>query len=178
MDYLFLQDFLVSYSLPTLIIAFVVCLVRLILNKFFGTLPKLIKSYIPFLLAMILYFAYDVIFVIKQIIITSQTFYGGLISGSLSAIFFSTITKLCKGRPVGSSATILLIEGILNDYVTQDILAKTAIEIEKVLSTKDNTLLEQQVVDTLTYNCTELSSADIIHLARLILSTAKTIQKT
>ncbi len=178
MDYLFLQDFLVSYSLPTLIIAFVVCLVRLILNKFFGTLPKLIKSYIPFLLAMILYFVYDVIFVIKQIIITSQTFYGGLISGSLSAIIFSTITKICKGRPVGSNATILLIEGILNDYVTQEALSKTAIEIEQALSSNEGTVLEQQVINTLTYNCLELSSTDIIYLTKLILSTAKTIQKT
>ena len=178
MDYLFLQDFLVSYSLPTLAIAFIVCIVRLILNKSFGKLPKLIKSYIPFLLAMLLYFAYDIFFVIKQICFTKQSFYGGLLSGSLSAIFYSTMTKIFKGKPIGTSTTILLIEGILNGYVAQDILAKTAIEIEKVLSTKDNTLLEQQVVDTLTYNCTELSSADIIHLARLILSTAKTIQKT
>ena len=178
MNYLFLQDFLVSYSLPTLAIAFIVCIVRLILNKFFSKLPRLIKSYIPFILAMILYYAYDIFFIIKQVIFTKQSFYGGLLSGSLSAVFYSTLIKIGKGKPIGTSATILLIEGILNGYVAQELLTKTAIQIEKALSTKDSTLSEQQVVDTLTYNCSGLSNSDIVHLARLILSTAKTIKKT
>ena len=127
---------------------------------------------------MTLYFAYDMYFVIKQVVFTKQSFYGGLLCGSLSAIFYSSLTKIGKSKPVGVGATILLIEGILDGYVAQELLTKTATQIEKILSTKDSTLLEQQVVDTLSYNCSGLSNADVIHLARLILSTAKTIKKT
>ncbi len=178
MDYLFLKDFLVSYSLPTLIVAGISCIVRLIFDKFFSNLPKVIKSYIPFFSAIIFYFAYEIIFVLKQVYFTKEAFYGGILSGSLSAIFYSTISKICKGKPVGTNATLLLIEGILNGYIAQDLLTKTALEIEKVLSIEDGTLIEQQVVDTLTYNCSELSSAEIVHLARLILGAVKSVEKT
>ncbi len=179
MDYLFLQDFLVSYSLPTLAVAGISCIVRLLLDKFFSNLPKVIKSYIPFFSAIIFYFAYDMIFVINQVLFTKSAFYGGILSGSLSAIFYSTISKIFGGKTIGATnATLLLIEGILNGYVAQDLLTKTALEIEKVLSVEDGTILEQQVIDTLTYNCTELSSSEIVHLARLILGAVKTIKKT
>ena len=179
MDYLFLQDFFLSYSLPTLTVAGIACIVRLIFDKFFSNLPKIIKSYIPFFSAMIFYFAYDMIFVIKQFFFTKSAFYGGILSGSLSTIFYSTIDKICKGKTISATnATILLIEGLLNGYVAQDLLTKTALEIEKALSIKDGTLIEQQVIDTLTYNCKELSSAEIVHLARLILGAVKSINKT
>ncbi len=178
MDYLFLQDFFVSYSLPTLAIALIACIVRLILEKSFKKLSKQFLSYIPFLLAILLYFGYDMIFVIHKVSFTKGAFYGGILSGSLSVIFYSSINKISKGKPLGANATILLIEGILNEYVSQDILTKTALEIEKVLSIEDDTVMHQQVVDTLTYNCTNISSADVIHLAKLIITGAKSIKKT
>ena len=178
MDYLFLQDFFLSYSLPTLAIALVCCSARLILEKFFKKLPKLFVSYIPFILAMLLYFGYDMIFVINKFYFTKGAFYAGILSGSLSAIFYSAVNKIAKGKPLGANATILLIEGILSEYVSQDILTKTALEIEKVLLVEDDMVLEKQVVETLTYNCSSLSSTDILHLAKLIIAGAKSLQKT
>ena len=178
MDYLFLQDFLVSYSLPTLAVAGLTCIVSLVMQKFFGSLPKTVKSYIPFLLAIILYFAYDTLFVNKGLIFTKGALYGGILSGSLSVIFYSTITKIFKGKPISANATILLIEGILNGYIAQDLLTKTALQIEKVLSNGDSTIFEQQVVDAITYNCSDISSADVIHLAKLIIAGVKSIKKT
>lgn len=178
MDYLFLQDFLVSYSLPTLAVAGITCFVRLILQKFFCSLPKLVKSYIPFLLAIILYFGYDMIFVTKGISFSKGAFYGGILSGSLSVVFCSTITKIFKGKPISANATILLIEGILNGYIAQDLLTKTAIQIEKVLSGDDSTIFEEQVIDAITYNSSDLTTADIVHLAKLIITGVKSIKKT
>ena len=178
MNYLFLQDFLVSYSLPTLAVAGIICMVRLLLNKFFGSLPKLVKSYIPFLLAIILYFAYDIIFVTKSVIFTKGALYGGILSGSLSVIFYSTITKIFKGKPISANTTILLIEGILNVYVAKDLLTKTAVQIEKTLTGEDSTIFEQQVIDALTYNSSNLTSADAVHLAKLIIAGVKSLQKT
>ena len=178
MDYLFLQDFLVSYSLPTLAIACITCIVRLLLKKFFCSLPNLAKSYIPFLLAIILYFGYDMIFVTKSVSFSKGALYGGVLSGSLSVIFYSTITKISKGKPISANTTILLIEGILNGYIAQDLLTKTAVQIEQVLSGDDSTIFEQQVIDTITYNSSDLTSADIVHLAKLIIAGVKSIKKT
>ncbi|MBE7081119.1 MAG: hypothetical protein E7372_00985 [Clostridiales bacterium] len=178
MDYLFLQDFLLSYSLPTLTIALICCIVRLTLEKFFKKLSKMLVGYIPFILAMLLYFGYDMIFVINKFYFTKGALYAGVLSGSLSAIFYSAVKKIAKGKPLGTNATILLIEGILSEYVSQDILTKTALEIEKVLLEEDDSILEKQVVNTLTYNCSSLSSADILHLAKLIIAGAKSLQKT
>ncbi len=178
MDYLLLQDFFVSYSLPTLTIAITTCIVRLTLEKFFKKLYKLFFSYIPFLFAILLYFGYDMIFVTSKFVFTKEAFYGGVLSGSLSVIFYSSINKICKGKPISASATILLIEGILNQYVTQDVLAKTAIEIEKVLLIEDDTIMHQQVVETLTYNCSNISGDEVVHLAKLIIAGAKSIKET
>lgn len=178
MDYLFLQDFFLSYSLPTLAIALICCIVRLTLEKFFNKLPKLFVTYIPFILAMLLYFGYDMIFVINKFYFTKGALYAGILSGSLSAIFYSAVNKIAKGKPLGANATILLIEGILSEYVSQDILTKTALEIEKVLLVEDDTILEEQVVETLSYNCSSLSSTDIFHLAKLIIAGAKSLKKT
>ena len=91
MDYLLLQDFLVTYSLPTLIVAVIVSAVSLTLNKFFVNAPKLLKAYFPFLLAVLLYFLYDMIFVERAILLNKHAFYGGILSGSLSAIISSVL---------------------------------------------------------------------------------------
>ena len=46
-----------------------------------------------------------------------EVFYGGILSGSLSAIISSAIKKISNGKPIGVSATVLLIEGNLDGYI-------------------------------------------------------------
>ena len=178
MDYLLLQDFLVTYSLPTLIVAVIVSAVSLTLNKFFNRSPKLLKAYLPFLLAVLLYFIYDILFVEGDFSFKKEVFYGGILSGSLSAIISSAIKKISNGKPIGVSATVLLIEGILDGYIETHLLTKTAMDIELALSLEDSTKQEQQVVDTITYNCSSLTSDEIIRLAKLILGAVKQVKKS
>ncbi|MBE5737684.1 MAG: hypothetical protein E7348_04715 [Clostridiales bacterium] len=175
---LLLQDILTSYSLPTIIIAIIVCSASLTLNKFFNRLPKTIKVYIPFLMAIVLYFLYDMIFVINDFTFRSETLYAGIFSGSISAIINSTITKLLQGKPINTNTTILLIEDILRGYIDQKVLSKTASEIENLLLfNTDDDLTQKNIVALLTEITSELSQMDICNLAKLIIVAVSSIKK-
>lgn len=178
MDYLLLQDFLVTYSLPTLIVAVIVSAVSLTLNKFFSRAHKLLKAYLPFVLAILLYSGYYMIFVEKAFVLKKEVFYGGILSGSLSAIISSAIGKILSGKPIGASATVLLIEGMLEGYIETHLLTKTAIDIELALSLEDGEKIEQQVIDTISYNCSSLTYNEIIGLSKLIISAVKQVKKS
>ena len=178
MDYLLLQDFLVSFSLPTLIVAVIVSAVSLTLNKFFNGIPKLLKAYLPFVLAILLSFGYDIIFVEGAFCFKKEVFYGGILSASLSAIISSALNKISQGKPIGVSATVLLIEGILESYIESNLLTNTALEIEQALILEDSEKKEQQVIDTITYNCSSLSNDEIINLTKLIITAVKEVKKS
>ena len=179
MNDLFLQDFLVSYSLPTLIVAIIVCTFSLTLNKFFDKLPKLLKVYLPFLLAIVLYFAYDIIFVLKTFQLRQETLYAGLLSASLSAILSTSLKKLFQGKPVSVNKTLLLIEGILEGYVNQSCLTQTAYIIEQILLTcQDSIEQEKQVQNALKENGGEMVENDLKYLAKLIIKAVSSIKRT
>ncbi len=179
MNDLFLQDFLVSYSLPTLIVSVIVCTVSITLNKFFDKLPKLIKAYLPFLLAIILYFLYDIIFILKTFKLRQETLYAGILSASLSVIICSVIRKLKEGKSVNVNKTILLIEGILEGYVNQSVLTQTAYIIEEILlNCQDNVEQEKQVECTLKENSDELIETDLKYLSKLIIKAVSSIKRT
>ena len=179
MDYLFLQDFLISFSIPTVIVAIIVCTVSLTLNKFFDKLPKLLRVYIPFLMAIVLYYAYDIIFVIKDFSFRIESLYAGLLSASLSAILSTMIKKIISGKGFVPSATILLIEGILEGYLNQDELTSVAIEIEKdLLLIDDDQQIESSIINRLVSKCENLTISEGNRLAKLIISAVKSIDKT
>ena len=178
MNDLFLQDFLVSYSLPTLIVATIVCTFSLTLNKFFEKMPKLLRVYLPFVLAIILYFAFDMIFVLKTFKFRQETFYAGLLSASLSTIICSSVRKLLQGKALNVSKTALLIEGILQGYINQSCLTQTAYVIEQILLTcQDSVEQEKQVENALKENG-DIIESDLKYLAKLIIQAVSSIKRT
>ena len=179
MSDLYLQDFLVSYSLPTLIIAIIVCAVSLTLNKFFDKMPKLLKLYLPFLLAIILYCAYDMIFVLKAFTFTNESFCAGILSASLSVILSSSLGKIFQGKPFNANKTILLIEGILDGYISQTCLTQTAYIIEEILlNCQDAIEQERQVENAIRDNGDESIIAEASHLTKLIIQAVSSIKRT
>ena len=179
MDDLFLQDFLVSYSLPTLIVSVIVCTVSLTLNKFFDKMPKLLKVYLPFLMAIILYFLYDMIFVIKTFSFRQETFYAGILSASLSVILSSSLSRIFQGKPFSVNKTILLIEGILEGYISQTSLSQTAYIIEEILLNCQDAIEQQkQVENVLKENGDELIIREASHLTKLIIEAVSSIKRT
>lgn len=179
MNNLYLQDFLVSYSLPTLVVSVIVCTISLTLNKFFEKMPKLLKAYLPFILAIILYFAFDIIFVLKTFELRQETLYAGLLSASLSAIFTSLLKKILQGKVVNVNKTILLIEGILEGYISQNCLTETAYIIEQILlSCSDDVEQETQVENALREKSGDCAGADLKYLAKLIIKAVSSIKRT
>ena len=179
MNDFYLQDFLVSYSLPTLIVAIIVCTVSLTLNKFFDKMPKLLKVYLPFLMAILLYFSYDMIFVLKAFTFRNETLCAGVLSGSLSVIISSSLNKIFQGKPFNVNKTILLIEGILEGYVNQSCLTQTAYVIEQILLTcTDNVEKEKQVENALRENGEQIIEAEVSSLTKLIIEAVSSIKRT
>ena len=176
---LYLQDFLVSYSLPTLIIASIVCAISLTLNKFFDKMPKLLKLYLPFLLAITLHCAYDMIFVLKAFTFTNESLYAGILSASLSVILSSSLKKIFQGKPFNTNKPILLIEGILERYISQSCLSQTAYIIEEILlNCQDETEQERQVENAIKDNGDESIVEEASHLTKLIIQAVSSIKRT
>ena len=176
MDYI-LQDIFTSYGLSTIIIAILVCLARLTLERFYQKLPKLLITYIPFILAILLNYLFDMIFISKCFIIKSNIFYSGLVSGSLSAIIYSRIKKSKDDNLSNTTANILIIKSILKGYIDQSILTQTAQEIDALISAENGLTNHQSIIDTLKKACKNLSAVDLGYLARLIISAVNSINK-
>ena len=179
MDYILLKDFLARYSLPTLIIAFVCAIASIIIDLCFKQrLPRLVKSYIPFLTAIVLYFAYDMIFVLKAFSFSDASFYAGILSGSLSVLIKKTALKIAQGKNIGISATALLIEGLLSGYVSDGALTETARVLEKILLSEnldENDAVDQVILTIKEKVEVEKSETELMHLAKLIVSAVKSL---
>ena len=180
MDLIYLRDFFAQYSLPTLIIAIVVAICTFLINKFLAkSLPAIFRSYIPFLMAVMLYIAYDMIFVSCAFTITVNSCYAGLLSGSLSILITEMCIRISKGKPLSLSTTAMLITSLIRGYVNEKNLSSTAIALEKLLDeTKDNTPIDQ-VTKVISQN-TDIfvNDEEIESLARLIITSVSSIDKT
>lgn len=134
MDLVLLKDFLSDYSLPTVVIALFTGALSFIGEKLLKEkLPKAVKIYAPFLLSVLLYFAYDAIFVNKAFSLNSEAFYAGLLSGSLSKVLYSAAKRISNGKNAGLSATVLLIESLLSEYVEEEKLSAAVGAITELL---------------------------------------------
>lgn len=180
MDYILLKDFLAHYSLPTLVIASVCTVFSLICDRFLkNKLPKLIRSYAPFILAILLYFAFDMIFVFKAFVFSENSLYAGILSGSLSFVIFKAIKKIASGKNLTLTATALLIEGLLEGYVNQSAIGETALALDKLLTAQDK-LDDQTAVTEVLLTLKDKSEInrteeELFNLAILIVSAVKSL---
>lgn len=138
MDYILLKNFLSSYSLPTLVIAIVVALCCFLLEKLIkAKISIMLKAQLPFIFAIITYFAYDMIFISKAFTFTETAFLGGVVCGSLAIIFNTLINKLKRGESASLSAIGLLLEGILEGIVPKTQLHGVIIAVEQLFQLKE-----------------------------------------
>jgi hypothetical protein len=175
MDYQFIKVFLTSYSLPTLIIAFLVATLSIIVDKLFkGKLPFFIKNYAPFMLSLVLYFIYDTAFVLKAFVFREDTFISGVLSGSLSLIFSRTYYYLISGEMV-KSPTVTVIESLLEGIIPEQTIAVTATAVESLIITfedsEDQPILIEKISQVIKENSDkENGEIDALALASLILN--------
>lgn len=177
MDFMLLKDFLTYYSLPTITVAIIVSLLTFAVDKLFkNKLPDLLRSFTPFILAIAFYFGYDILLVHQAFILKTDALYAGILSGSLSIIICKSVKKIMSGKPLTFSATILLIEGILQEYINESKVFDVAVKIEKMLLSNDkNSPNKETVIDELKQHSENLSDNELNHLADLLIVATKAI---
>ena len=178
MDYVYLKEFLADYSLPTLVIALVVTLISLVSDKLFrDKIPTVLKTYLPFALSIIFNFIYDNVMVYGDLTVRSDTFYAGLLSGSLSALAVGLICKVKRGEPVSVSAPAVIIESIICGYVDEKILAKVALAIEKLYVGGDSGKVQEKTAEIIkTHTNQTVSDQECLGLANLIAQAVKAVK--
>ena len=178
MDFILLKDFLTYYSLPTLCVSVAVSLLTFLVDKKFkNKLPDHLRSFLPFILAVIFYFAYDIIFVCNEFMIKTDALYAGILSGSLSIIICKSVKKIASGKPLTFSATVLLIEGILQEYISENKVFDVAIKLDKLLSSNDKSNPNKEnVINELKLHAENLSESELSHLADLLIVATKTVK--
>ncbi|MBQ3116451.1 MAG: hypothetical protein IJC07_05430 [Clostridia bacterium] len=135
MDYILLKNFLSSYSLPTLLIALGVALCCFLIELIIkAKIPVMLRAQLPFILAVLTYFAYDMIFISKAFTFKETAFIGGVVCGSLAVIFKALINKLKRGDSTTNSAVGLLLEGILEGIIPKSQLGVVVASLEQIFS--------------------------------------------
>jgi hypothetical protein len=180
MDYIFIENFFTHYSLPVLVIALCVGVVKFFLDRFFANkIPNIILTYCSFILCTLSYLAFDMIFVIKDFAVTRQSLYLGLLCGSVSVVFCTTIRKIVSGKSINLSQTVLLIEGLINGFVNESYLTATALELDKILSQNySEETLTSNVTNTLKDNAhPHFSDDDLMRLSLLIIRSVNALKK-
>ena len=171
MNYVYLTDFLVSYSLPTIFIACIVAVANLLVDCLVKKkIPLLTSSYMPFLLAVVLYFAFDMIFVSKAFTFNEQTLYAGILAGSLSLIINGIINRIRKGKPLTVSQTVLIIEGIISGYVSEENLSATARALDEHISVEQEPSASTIAQIIKSNSDMRLTDEDYLAIAKLILT--------
>ena len=171
MDQVYLKEFFTVYSLPTVIVAAITALTVILCDLFIKGLPGIIKSLAPFVLSFILYFAYDMIFVLHAFCFRYEALYAAFLSSSLSAIIIAAVNKIKRGEPLPTSAVVLLIESLLAEYVNKNNLATTAKNIEAIIEEKDQdqALIVERVACEIKGSATELNQSQATFAARIII---------
>ena len=114
----------------------------------------------------------------KTFTFRQETLYAGLLSASLSAIFTSLLKKILQGKVVNVNKTVLLIEGILEGYISQNCLTETAYIIEQILLSCNDDVEQEKQVENALKEKGDIVDGDLKYLAKLIIKAVSSIKKT
>lgn len=180
MNFVSIKEFFALYSTPTILLATLVGVICLILDKFFSKkIPLAIRNYTPLLLSILFSFAYDMIFVIGKFTFSESAFAMGLVSGSISLIIKSILCKLFSGKGIDFNPTVMIIEQLILGYVANESITKTAVLIAEIIFNEINEEeSKQQIAQAIADNSTENhQNEELISLADLIHSSIKNLNE-
>ena len=172
MEYVYLTDFFATYSLPALIIAVIVSILTFLMNRFLkDKLSLSLRSYLPFIVAISLYLAYDMIFVCHAFKINANSIYAGMLCGSMSLIIGGALARIRLGKPLSVSQTVLLIESLLIGFVQTENLTSTATTIENLIADTEDDTNPSVIANAIKLNSVDgIDESEFIRLAKLIIT--------
>ena len=176
MDFVLLKEFLTGYSLPTVVIAVIVCAISIAVSKIFkDKIDETVLNHATFFLAIILYFAYDMVFISRALCFSIDAFYAGILCGSLATVIASAINRIGRGQPISVSAVRLLIEGLIDGIVQDSAVTATAAALEDLLISDNGDCIDT-VKEILTVNSNGVTEEKISSVAKLIIDSVKTLK--
>jgi len=145
MDSFNLLGFLESYTLPSLIISAITAVAYILFDRFFSEKIKFsVKSYFPFATGILLNFLFELIST-KRLSFGAEIFSSGILCGSLATMVFALFKRIKRGETAKFDAVLMIIEGIICDYVSDSAINVTAMAIRSILY--DVTSLGKDVVE-------------------------------
>ena len=139
-----LENFLTSYSVPTIVISIITCVFALIFE--ISLKDKVNKKqiiYLSILVSITMQIVYDCV-ILGQATVSPNTIVAGSVAGSLSIAISAFIKKVYKGENLPNSVAGLLIEELIKDYVTNEKISETALSIESLIRNENDELLENK----------------------------------
>lgn len=148
MNYCVLET-LTRYGLNTVIIAAISSILSFFTAKLFKNKLSAIKSYLPVCFAVLLQLIADMIFTYGAFAINANSFYSGIIAGSLSTAFNVFIKKTVNGKCEVFDKKLFFIEGLLPDTMTDEEKKQAATIILSVFTdNKENLSFEELTAKT------------------------------
>ena len=174
-----LQIFSGLVDLSMVTIAVIVCVVTTILNKVLkNKLKTSLTVYLPTILAISIRFFVKYFTINPETAFTIDTVYEGLIIGSLSTVISVVISKLITGKPF-SSPKVLLLEGILGEFVNQEHVQSVTNQILLVIEEDGDDLTKTNKVSEIIFNYTtlEMDNKQLENLSLFIIKSVSGIKK-
>ena len=181
MNFIDVLIFLKDYSLPTLIIAFVISVAFFILDKVLkNKIPTIISTVLPPICCILIYFVYQMAFVHKGFFLNLDTVSAGIVCASVSLMISAIIRRLSKD-PIGTitsknlSPSILAIEEILCDFVRAEDINTATKKVIDFLSTNLKIKKEQAVITDelacvlMEFDCKNNSKTELLAIAKTII---------
>lgn len=161
-------DFFEAYGIITCVFAAGICIVTEAVSLAFKNKPAFI-NYLPFFLGLTVEAVY-------LIIIKEWTFAGmiggGILCGSLSEILSAILYRIINGKRICFNATLLLVEGIVKDFLPEDKVKDVSEKICVFLAEDKAT---EKIAQVLAENVTD-GKTDVLGLATLIVTSVLSIK--
>ncbi len=146
----FLLNLISSYGVKTLIICAITTIINILLCLLLKKL-SVVKNFLPFIIATLLELIYDCVFVYKQLIISADILYSGIMAGGLSIAINVFIKKLKNGKSIAFDKNLLMVIGLLDGVVSQEHIKQTAEVIISEFNAHGESLSSQELSEKITH---------------------------
>ncbi len=182
--YFSVTDFFSSYGKLTVITALSVAAATVFTEKIvFGKIvkkdmPNPVKNYLPLAASVLVILVADMI-KNRAFAFSAETFYSGLITGTLSTAIVAAVNKIFKGEKITLSVASLFIEGMLEGVVDEKDMRSVVSVITAILEETVSDSEKESAIDALLTekSATSLSEAERAALIRIITDGVKAITR-